>query len=445
MSAGPWLSANQRTRRRWFETIASDSKGLRDLPNSKQNGTEPTVNSTQSGTALPRGGFPQKLAYAARVLPGLAWQRLTRSVPEGKVHLIIALADHFEPAIVPGNGRARAPHGEQAARMERWCREYPRVVDKWRDSDGRPFVHTYFYPAEQYDPGHISRLADHCRAGWGEIEVHLHHGIPAPDNAANLRRTLVTFRDTVALEHGCLSGVGDQREPYFCFVHGNFALANAAGGFGCGVDDELQILAETGCMADLTLPTNPFNPAQRSMVNSLYECRLPLSERAAYRSGIVLARGCVPSKFPLMLQGPLMISFVPGARRPRIDNGAFTAKNPPTVQRLQTWKRARIAVEGKPDWIFIKLHCHSMDPEQEDAVLGSGFRSFLESLVSGAAERGEILHFVSAREMVNIVLAACDGKEGNPGDYRDYRFKRWRELNQYSSVAGIRSQTVGKN
>jgi hypothetical protein len=26
--------------------------------------------------------------------------------------------------------------------------------------------------------------------------------------------------------------------------------------------------------------------------------------------------------------------------------------------------------------------------------------------------------------MANILLAACDGREGNPGDYRDYRFKR---------------------
>jgi len=25
--------------------------------------------------------------------------------------------------------------------------------------------------------------------------------------------------------------------------------------------------------------------------------------------------------------------------------------------------------------------------------------------------------------MVNIVLAACDGREGSPGDYRDYRLR----------------------
>lgn len=415
------------------------------MPDSEQNGAQQAAESMQRRTAIPRIGLKQKMAYAGRILPGLAWQRLTRSLPKGNVHLIIALADHFEPAIVPGDGRARAPYGEQEARMERWCREYPPIVDKWRDSDGRPFVHSYFYPAEQYDRGHISRLADHCHAGWGEIEVHLHHGIPTPDNPENLRRTLVMFRDRLAWEHECLSGIEGRGEPRFCFVHGNFALANAAGGFGCGVDNELQTLAEAGCVADLTLPTNPFNPAQRSVINALYECRLPLSERAAYRSGVALTHGRAPSRFPLMVQGPLMISFAPGMRRPRIDNGAFTAANPPTLQRLETWKRAMISIEGRPDWIFIKLHCHSMDPEQESAVLGEGFRKFLESLVSGAVQRGEILHFVSAREMVNIILAACDGKEGNPGIYRDYRFKRWKELNRYSGITGVRSQAVGKN
>jgi hypothetical protein len=30
--------------------------------------------------------------------------------------------------------------------------------------------------------------------------------------------------------------------------------------------------------------------------------------------------------------------------------------------------------------------------------------------------------------MANIILAACDGKEGNPGEYRDYRFKLFRDL-----------------
>ena len=67
-----------------------------------------------------------------------------------------------------------------------------------------------------------------------------------------------------------------------------------------------------------------------------------------------------------------------------------------------------------------------MDPTQHDVVLGEPMREFLRKLVEGAAQRDEILHFVSAREMVNIILAACDGREGKPGEYRDYRFKRLR-------------------
>jgi hypothetical protein len=77
-----------------------------------------------------------------------------------------------------------------------------------------------------------------------------------------------------------------------------------------------------------------------------------------------------------------------------------------------------------------------MDPNQQDAVLGEPMRGFLEALVQGAGARREMLHFVSAREMVNIILAACDGREGNPGDYRDYKFKRFREMAGSARLAG---------
>jgi hypothetical protein len=403
-----------------------------------------SATSARPRRAARRRSLREKVAYGLRILPGYGWQRLTRRLPQGKVHIILALADHFEPAIVPGDGQARAPYNEQERRVERWCREYAKVIDRWRDSDGRPFVHTYFYPAEQYDRGLIGRLAEHCHAGWGEIEVHLHHGIPRPDTAANLERTLESFRDALAYEHGCLSCAEGDARPRFAFVHGNFALANSAGGFGCGVDEEMQVLAETGCYADMTLPTNAFHPSQPGKINSLYECGAPLRQRAAYRSGTDLARGRNPKKFPLIVQGPLMFSpSRSGTRRIAIDNGSLTAANPPTLRRMQLWKRAMVRVQGKPDWVFLKLHCHGMDPTQEDSVLGASFQNFLQSLVEGADDRGEILHFVPAREMVNVVLAACDGREGNPGAYRDYYFKPWAQL-AHCATSDTASQAVGK-
>jgi hypothetical protein len=174
----------------------------------------------------------------------------------------------------------------------------------------------------------------------------------------------------------------------------------------------------------MTLPTAVFHWAQTGKVNSLYECTLPLTERAPQRKGRDLACGRAAQIFPIMVQGPL----TPDIRRGRfgIDNGSLTRLNPASLRRLENWKRAAISVQGRPDWLFIKLHCHGMDPRHDDAILGEPMAHFLRDLVGGAEPRGETLHFVSAREMVNIILAACDGREGNPGEYRDYRFKRER-------------------
>lgn len=372
----------------------------------------------------PRRSTAAKARYLARVLPGLVRQHISRRHFSGQVHLIIALADHFEPAIVPGDGQQRVPQDVQEQRVERWCKEYPALARERRDTDGRPFKHTYFYPAEQSNEALIDRLAAHCREGWGEIEIHLHHGMDAPDTPENTRRVIVEFRDELESRGAVcyLDGAGSAR---YAFVHGNFALANSAGGRMCGVDSELQILGETGCYADLTLPAAAFDDAQISKTNSLYESSLPLQQRAAHSTGLDLAVGRRPRILPLLVQGPLMLTR--GNGRFRIENGAMVGANPPTLRRLQLWKQAAISVKGRPDWIFIKLHCHSMDPTHEPATLGDGMRSFLRDLVAGADERNEVLHFASAREMVNIALAACDGREGNPCDFRDYRLKRIRE------------------
>jgi hypothetical protein len=379
-----------------------------------------------AGGQQPAGGIRQRrrISRVLRWIPSYLWQSLTRRLPRSPVHLVIALADHFEPSIVPQDGRARAPYDEQERRLEEWCREYPRLVDSYRDHDGRPLCHTYFYPAEQYDFGLVQRLAEHCHKGWGEIEIHLHHGAYAPDTAENTHRQLVEFRDALASRHGCLSYLDGAGPPRYAFVHGNFALANSNQGAECGVDSEMQVLADTGCYADLTLPAAAFHPSQTSKINSLYECELPLNQRAPQRRGKDLRRGRSPQVFPLIVQGPLMLDFA----NVSIDNAALTAPNPARLSRLRLWKRAGICVQGRPDWVFIKLHCHGMDPTQKAAVLGQPTQDFLRGLVEGAGERGEILHFVTAREMVNIILAACDGREGNPRDYRDYRLQRRRPV-----------------
>ena len=52
---------------------------------------------------MPRATQLAKALRTLRWLPAYGWQRLVRRPdPARPVHLILALADHFEPSIVPG-------------------------------------------------------------------------------------------------------------------------------------------------------------------------------------------------------------------------------------------------------------------------------------------------------------------------------------------------------
>jgi hypothetical protein len=102
------------------------------------------------------------------------------------VHVLLCIADHYEPQ----HGKVSA---EQAsARVDRWVSEYPRLFDRFRDSDGHPPRHTFFFPIDEYDPSHVDRIAGLCRQGYGEVEIHHHHD---GDTAESLRQRLLAFRD----------------------------------------------------------------------------------------------------------------------------------------------------------------------------------------------------------------------------------------------------------
>ena len=57
-------------------------------------------------------------------------------------------------------------------------------------------------------------------------------------------------------------------------------------------------------------------------------------------------------------------------------------------------------------------------------MYGDLLRSFLQQMYELKNREGVHVHYVTAREIVNIMLAACDGREGNPGDFRDYRLRK---------------------
>jgi hypothetical protein len=342
----------------------------------------------------------------------------------GPQHLIMLVANHFEPFW--GEGGRAADLSTQQARLDDWCAMAERTGHAVRDPDGAPFSHTMFYPAEEYHPSLLERMAGLQRDGFGEVEVHLHHGVESPDTEENLRRVLVEFRDVLASEHGCLSRMDGRGAPMYGFVHGNLALANSAGGRCCGVDSEMQVLLETGCYADFTLPSAP-DQSQVPRLNALYSCGHPLREAVPHRSGPSVRVG-ESVGLPLIFTGPLIFNWqrrVRGLPVPRLDDGCLVAHYPLDLKRFEGWRKAHISVAGRPDWIFIKLYCHGFFMQDQPAMIGEPMRRFLETVLELGEQTGSFrLHFATAREAFNIVLAATDGHTGDPGQYRDYRLQQ---------------------
>jgi len=336
----------------------------------------------------------------------------------GTVHVMLAVCDHFEPFHDAGKPEA-------LSRVETWRREFPALAGEFRDADGIAPRHTFFYPIEQYDADVVQRLAELSAVSGCETEIHLHH---EGDTADNLRRTLEQGLERLS-GHGLLSrdAAGALR---YGFVHGNWALDNShPEGRHCGVRNELRVLRQTGCYADFTLPSAPERTQTRT-INSVYYARgtdRPKSHDRGRRVKADRDPQAIHDDDLLLVQGPLALNWQ--SRKfgvlPRIENGDLTAANPPTIERLRLWLDCQVAVEGRPNWVFVKLHTHGARPENTRTLLGEPMRAFHRALAKLAARNSNLCcHYVTAREMVNIVHAAEAGHSGDPGQFRDFRYRR---------------------
>jgi hypothetical protein len=261
------------------------------------------------------------------------------------VHVLLCIADHYEP--LWGNPGEVVAH----ERVRNWVDRYPRLFSQLRDSDGRPPRHSFFFPIDQYRSDHVEAIAELCRRGFGEVEIHLHHDHDTPEN---LRTTLGAFTSLFARTHGLL-GRGPDGSIAYGFIHGNWALDNSRpDGRWCGVNNELDILRETGCYADFTLPSAP-SPTQTRTINSIYYAIDDPCCAKSHDSGHRVGASARPSDSLMMVQGPLLLDW----RRLKLENACLQHSQPPTMSRLDRWLDARISVPQRPDWVFVKLHTHA--------------------------------------------------------------------------------------
>src|SRR5678815_156288 len=176
------------------------------------------------------------------------------------------------------------------------------------------------------------------------------------------------------------------------------------------------MLHELGCYVYLTFPSAP-DPCQPDKVNQIYWPTGDLTRRRSYEHGERTRVGQHHDDRLLMITGPLAL-----ARKGlgvRLENGALTGGDPPTPSRVDTWIAQGIHVEGRPEWVFVKVHTHGAIERTADSLLGAGGLT-LHTALRGYRERGWSLHYVTAREMYNVARAAMDDRRGDPSAYFDY-------------------------
>jgi hypothetical protein len=354
--------------------------------------------------------------YAEIWLPGYLRReasRWARPRVHATRHLIFCFVDHYEPHV------GRVDDATARRRLEAWLEEYPRIADRHADSAGRPPTHSFFYPYDEMEPAELRDLAALCAAGYGELEVHLHHHDDTSEALRDkLRAAVDRWREVGAL--GLCPGTG---RPAFGFIHGNWALDNSRienrCNF-CGVNDELTVLAEEGCYADFTFPAL-WQMCQPRQANSVFYAADDPCQPKSYDRGVEVRVGGQPSGHLMIIQGPLCVCRRPGRLLPRPEDGDVTGINPATPERVDAWARTAIHVAGRPEWVFVKVHTHGASDRNLAGLLGGGFETLFSDLEHRYNDgRRWRLHYVTARELYNIIKAAEAGRTGSPSDYRDF-------------------------
>jgi len=80
----------------------------------------------------------------------------------------------------------------------------------------------------------------------------------------------------------------------------------------------------------------------------------------------------------------------------------------PTPRRIASWIDANIHVQGRPEWVFVKVFSHGQ--QFRESILDARLDPMLSDLERICAERGMRLHYMTARRAdENLAPRRADG------------------------------------
>jgi hypothetical protein len=340
----------------------------------------------------------RRVRYTDRWLVSYALWRLRRAAKAPPRHVWLAVADHHEPL---WNG---ADPQTARRRVAEWRRRWPEIASRHADADGRPPVHTFFYPQEEYRPELMASLAEMCRLGIADVEVHIHHD---GDGEERFLEKMGRFLETLHADHGLLRR--DDGRIAFGFIHGNWALDNSRpDGRWCGLDNEISLLLDLGCYADFTMPAAN-SPCQGGPVNTIFTVRDDPARPRSHAHGVPLRAGVGSRDELTLIPGPLGLDFSSrGPLRPHIECGEVAGYRPASRERARLWLRLAPRLGHHA---FLKLFTHGAQERNSGPMLAGGLDGLFEALAAECAARGARLHFVSAYEMWRAVGSVRSGDD----------------------------------
>jgi hypothetical protein len=327
------------------------------------------------------------------------------------IHVLFCMTDHYEP------GSGKVSDKEARARVDLLLSEYPKLADKHQDSAGNKPTRTWFIPPHYHKNGYLRDVVSLCEKGYGEIELHLHHGKHSPDTSENLVNTInlcITEFSAFGI-FGAENGI-----KKYGFIHGDWALDNSRCGEFCGVNNEISILKDTGCYADFTFPSP--NEASPSQINAIFYATDDPLKPKSHDSGALVQRHSIPNGDLMIVQGPLYPYFKNG--KPwglRVSGDEINGQSVVTSDRIDACIKTGISIKGKEDWVVVKMHTHGATDAK--GVLGKEMDDIFSHLEDKYNDgKNYILHYTTARELYNIIKAAEAGEIcHDPEIYRNYK------------------------
>jgi len=329
------------------------------------------------------------------------------------IHIVLCVVDHFEPFSAGANLLIAQK------RVNAWLVNYPKMADKHIDADGKKPQHTWFYPPH-LDQSFLKDIVSLCKCGYGDVEMHLHHNHmdPFPDTCVTLKQKIMQCLNDYS-KYGIF--VQPNGKKKFAFIHGDWSLDNSLGLGICGINNEISILRDCGCYADFTFPS--LGKAQPAFINKVYYAKDNEIKAKSYNWGKQVVAGDVNVDGDLlMVQGIIGLRWFSRTHAfiPSIESSNLDASDVPTFSRLDYLIKNAITIKRFPMLRFIKLHTHGARESTWDALFGKSgdnMFSYLESKYNDGNKY--VLHYVTAREMYNIIKTVEAGTFLNVQDSRN--------------------------